>query len=455
MAANRESVHGMWSSRLMFILAASGSAVGLGNIWRFPYIAGENGGGAFVLVYLGCIALIGIPIMMAEVLLGRAGRQSPINTMRDVALRSGASRHWALLGWMGAGAGFMILSFYGVIAGWAMAYIVELGSGAMNGATSESAAQDFADFTGDVTQVLFWHGLFMLLTIFIVGRGVGDGLERTVKYLMPALFGMLAVLTGYAMTTGHFGEGLAFLFSFNMDKVSWAGVLVAMGQAFFTLSLGMGAIMAYGAYMPKDVSIRSAVTTIALLDTGVALMAGVVIFPLVFANGLEPSAGPGLMFITLPLAFGQIAGGQIFGTLFFVLVTFAAITSSISLVEPAVAWLVERAQMTRVKAAILVGGIAWLLGLGSAFSFNIWQDYKLAGMTFFDLMDFVSNNIMLPVGGMMIALFCGWVIDSTIARQELGMSEGAFKVWQTLARFVAPIAVFVVFVATLWQTATA
>jgi NSS family neurotransmitter:Na+ symporter len=228
-----------------------------------------------------------------------------------------------------------------------------------------------------------------------------------------------------------------------------------MGQAFFTLSLGMGAIMAYGAYMPKDVSIRSAVTTIALLDTGVALMAGVVIFPLVFANGLEPSAGPGLMFITLPLAFGQIAGGQIFGTLFFVLVTFAAITSSISLVEPAVAWLVERAQMTRVKAAILVGGIAWLLGLGSAFSFNIWQDYKLAGMTFFDLMDFVSNNIMLPVGGMMIALFCGWVIDSTIARQELGMSEGAFKVWQTLARFVAPIAVFVVFVATLWQTATA
>ena len=307
-----ESIHGMWSSRLMFILAAAGSAVGLGNIWRFPYLAGENGGGVFVLVYLGCIFLIGIPIMSAEILLGRAGRQSPINTMRDLTATSGANRLWQGVGWMGAIAGFMILSFYAVIAGWVISYIFQMGSGMFTGADADFVTGAFTSFTGNVWSVVGWHALFMATTIFITARGVGEGLETTVKYLMPALFVLLVVLLIYAATTsGHFMEGVSFLFSMNFEKFSWNAGLSAMGQAFFTLSLGMGAIMAYGAYMPEDASILGTATTIALLDTGVALMSGLIIFPLVFANGLESSAGPGLMFITLPLAFGQMAGRDV------------------------------------------------------------------------------------------------------------------------------------------------
>lgn len=446
MAVATESMHGMWSSRLMFILAASGSAVGLGNIWRFPYVAGENGGGAFVLVYLACIALIGLPIMMSEILLGRAGRQSPINTMIDLTVRSKAHPGWQSVGWLGAASGFVILSFYGVIAGWAMYYVISTASGTFTGADADVATSAFEGFTGSAIQVIFWQAVFMMLTTFIVARGVGEGLETTVKYLMPMLFVLLVVLVGYAaVTTGHFLEAVSFLFSFNLAELTWNGVLMAVGQAFFTLSLGMGAIMAYGSYMPKDASIPGTAATIALLDTLVALMSGLVIFPLVFANGLEVSQGPGLMFVTLPLAFGQMVGGQIFGAIFFVLVTFAAITSSISLVEPAVAWLVERAGVSRVIAAISVGGLAWLIGLGSALSFNLWADLKVVGeLTFFDTMDFAANNIMLPVGGMLIALFAGWFIDQKISREELDMGAG-FGVWRFLARFIAPVAVFMVF----------
>ena len=443
------SEHGMWSSRLMFILAAAGSAVGLGNIWRFPYVAGENGGGAFVLVYLVCIFMIGIPILTSEILLGREGRQSPINTMQKLVARSGANKGWNVIGWMGALAGFMILSFYAVIAGWAMSYIFASASGTFEGMSGSEASEYFGDFVGDPTKVLIWHGIFMLMTIFIVGRGVNEGLEKAVKYLMPALFVLLLVLVGYSATTSHFGEGLSFLFSFNVEKLTWNGVLIAMGQAFFTLSLGMGAIMTYGAYMPKNSSIVGSATIIAFLDTGVALLAGMAIFPLVFANGLESSSGPGLMFVTLPLAFGQMSGGIIFGTLFFLLVTFAAITSAISLVEPALAWLVEHLRVSRMRGAILVGGVAWFVGLGSAFSTNIWSDLMiLPGMTFFDSMDYISNNIMLPLGGMLIALFSGWAVDSKISRDQLQLSDGMFMVWEILVRFVAPLAVGVVFVLT-------
>ena len=448
--STKESVHGMWSSRLMFILAAAGSAVGLGNIWRFPYVAGENGGGAFVLVYLVCIFLIGIPILMSEVLLGREGRQSPINTMQALVERSSANRAWNVIGWMGAVAGFMILSFYAVIAGWAMSYVVSLADGTFVGASADVANDEFGSLVGDPYRVLTWHALFMAITIFIVARGVSEGLEKAVKYLMPALFILLLVLVGYSATTTHFAEGLSFLFSFNLEKLDGDSVLIAMGQAFFTLSLGMGAIMTYGAYMPRDSSIVSSATIIALLDTGVALLAGVAIFPLVFANGLESSAGPGLMFVTLPLAFGQMDGGVIFGTLFFLLVTFAAITSSISLIEPALSWLVEHLRVSRVRGAILVGGVAWFLGLGSAFSTNIWAElHILPGMTYFDSLDYVTNNIMLPVGGMLIALFAGWIVDQKICEDQLQLSQGQFAIWQTLVRFIAPAAVGVVFVMTL------
>lgn len=444
-----ESVHGMWSSRLMFILAASGSAVGLGNIWRFPYVAGENGGGAFVIVYLACIFLIGIPILSSEILLGREGRQSPIHTMKTLTKTSGANGAWQFIGWMGALAGFVILSYYSVVAGWAMAYVFEMGSGVFVNADGATASQVFADFTGSPAKVVLWHSIFMLLTMFIVARGITEGLERTVKYLMPALFALLLVLVGYAMNSGHFMEGVAFLFSFDFDKLTGAGVLMAMGQAFFTLSLGMGAIMTYGAYMPKDASILSSATSIALIDTSMALLSGLVIFPLVFANGLESSAGPGLMFVTIPIAFGSMSGGTFFGVMFFVLVSFAAITSAISLVEPALAWFVEKLNTSRRNGAIVVCTIAWALGLGSAFSTNIGSElYLLPGMTFFDSMDYVSNNIMLPLGGMLIALFTGWFLSQDIVARQLQISGGKLIMFRVLVRFVAPIGVGLVFINT-------
>lgn len=447
-----ESVHGMWSSRLMFILAAAGSAVGLGNIWRFPYVAGENGGGAFVLAYLVCIFLIGVPILVAEITLGRAGRMSPINTMQALTRGEGTWKGWQVIGWMGALAGFMILSFYAVIAGWAMAYLVEMASGAFVGADGDYANKAFGDLTGNVWAVTGWHTVFMAITIFIAARGVGKGLETTVKYLMPTLFVLLLVLVMWAaLSSGHFMEGLSFLFSFRTEDFTGDSILMAMGQAFFTLSLGMGAIMAYGAYLPKDASIVNSGVTIAVLDTTVALLSAMVIFPIVFANGLESSAGPGLMFISLPLAFGQMVGGHLFGTVFFVLVVFAAITSAISLVEPAVAWLVEKMKVSRVSGACIVGSLAWLMGLGSAFSFNIWADVELLpGKTFFDTMDYVSNNIILPVGGVLIALFTGWILDrKLLAEQVVGLPPAMMQVLMVLIRFVAPVAVGIVFVVTI------
>ncbi len=443
-----ESMHGSWSSRIMFILAATGSAVGLGNIWRFPYIAGENGGGVFVLAYLACIFLVGIPILISEVTLGRAGRRSPINTMRLVAEKSEAAPGWQVIGWMGALAGFMILSFYAVIAGWAFAYLIEIASGSFVGANADYAADSFSELVSNPWAVSGWHSVFMALTILIAARGVSKGLELTVKYLMPTLFFLLVALVLWAaVTSGHFLEGIAFMFSFKADAFSGDALLLAMGQAFFTLSLGMGALMAYGAYLPRSAPIVGSAVTIALLDTCVALLSGMVIFPIVFANGLESSAGPGLMFITLPLAFGQMLGGQLFGSLFFLLVSFAAITSAISLVEPAVAWLVEKMKITRVKAAITVGGLAWFLGLGSAFSFNIMSDFTLLpGKTFFDTMDYVSNNIILPVGGVLIATFTGWFLKKSILDNELGdISENLKFILMLLIKFVAPLGVLTVF----------
>jgi len=436
----------------MFILAAAGSAVGLGNIWRFPYLAGENGGGVFVLAYLVCIGFIGLPILISEILLGRAGRQSPIGAMVALADSVGVSRRWSVIGWMGALAGFMILSFYGVIAGWAMAYVPSTLSGTFVSISAIEAERSFEAFISDPWQVVGWQSLFMLLTIFIAARGVGRGLETTVRYLMPALFGLLILLLVYsAVTTGEFIAGLTFLFQPDFSRFNTDSLITAMGQAFFTLSLGMGAIMAYGAYMPKGSSIVGTATTIALLDTTVALMSGMVIFPLVFANGLESSAGPGLMFITLPIAFGQMAGGQIFGTLFFVLVTFAAITSSISLLEPAVALVVEKTQLGRARSAMLVGVIAWALGLGSAFSFNIGSDWTIAnGMTFFDTMDYVSNNILLPLGGILIAVFASWRLGQDQLLNEMSEDRAWIPVWRFLTRFLAPAGVLIVFVVTIF-----
>jgi neurotransmitter:Na+ symporter, NSS family len=454
MAAPDVSRHGMWSSRLLFILAAAGSAVGLGNLWRFPYIAGENGGGAFVIVYLLCVIIVGIPIMMCEVLVGREGRLSPINTIRMLVERGRAHPAWTLIGWMGALAGFLILSFYGVIAGWALSYVWGMGTGTYSGASADFVAENFDDLLTSPWTMLFWQTLFMAGTIFIVARGVVRGLESAIRWFMPALFLLMLVLLGYAITSGGFGEGFWFMFRFDWSALGVDGVLAALGQAFFTLSLGMGAIMAYGAYMPADSSIGGSVLSVGLLDTVIAVMAGLVIFPIVFANGLAPDQGPGLMFVTIPVAFGQLPFGALFGTIFFLLVSFAAITSAISLTEPALAYLVEEYNAKRSRVAITVGVTCWLLGIGTVLSFNAWSDVHFVGQrTFFDMVDYLTQNIMLPVGGLLIAVFVGYVLPRKVVQAQLGFT-GNFReqLWYVLVRFVAPLSVVTIFVYTIWQT---
>ncbi len=446
MSEQRTSIHGEWSSRLMFILAATGSAVGLGNIWKFPYITGENGGGAFVLVYLICIALIGIPTMIAEVMLGRRGRQSPINTMAALAAEEKRPAVWAGLGWMGVLAGFLILSYYSVIAGWALSYVFRTASGMFEGVTVEGVNSIFDQLVEDPERVLAWHTIFMVMTMMVVARGVQHGLEKAVRFLMPMLLVILAVLLLYAMTTGHFGAGLSFLFAPDFSKITGDAVLTAMGHAFFTLSLGMGAIMVYGSYLPKKTSISKATFMIAGADTLVALMAGMVIFPIVFANGLEPAAGPGLIFRTLPIAFGQMDAGILIGTLFFVLLVFAAWSSSISLIEPAVAWLVENRGMNRIYASVWIGIITWFIGLGTVFSFNIWSEYKwFGGKNFFDSLDYLTANIMLPLGGLLIAIFAGWLMHKESTRAELNTTPTGYSIWLALVRFATPLLIMIVF----------
>ena len=453
MASKRESIHGQWSSRLAFILAATGSAVGLGNIWKFPYIAGENGGGAFVLIYLLCIAVIGIPIMMAEVLIGRRGRQSPINTMRSLAKEANASRAWVLLGGAGVLAGFLILSYYSVIAGWALSYVFRTGSGLFEGLTADGVQAIFTNLVTDPERLLAWHTIFMIMTMVVVARGVSGGLEKAVKLLMPALFVLLFVLVGYAWNSGGFAQGVSFLFQPDFSKITANGILIAMGHAFFTLSLGMGAIMVYGSYLPSDASIAKTSIAVSLMDTLVAMLAGLAIFPIVFANGLEPGAGPGLIFQTLPIAFGHMQYGAFFGMLFFVLLVFAAWSSSISLIEPAVAWLVENRGMTRIFASVVAGLVTWLFGLLTVLSFNLWSEVKLLSTievfkdsTIFDLLDYLTANIMLPLGGLLIAIFAAWKMSRESTVDELGMGNRFFyPLWRFLVRYITPVAVILVF----------
>lgn len=446
MADTNQSIHGEWSSRFAFILAATGSAVGLGNIWKFPYITGENGGGAFVIVYLLCIATIGIPIMIAETMMGRRGRQSPINTLKTLTKEAGANKNWHYLGWMGVIAGFLILSYYSVIAGWSIAYVVKAFFGDFSGESAVRISGLFTDLQADPIQQVIWHTIFMVATMTVVARGVRGGLEKAVRFLMPSLFVLLMLLVAYAMTTGAYMQGLEFLFKPDFTELTAKSVLTAMGHAFFTLSLGMGSIMVYGSYLPKNISIAKTAVVIAGADTLVALLAGIAIFPIVFANGLEVGSGPGLIFETLPIAFGSMTGGWLFGLLFFILLVFAALSSAISLIEPAVAWCVERFDIERKYACIGMGFVTWLLGIGTVLSFNEWSGFTLFGATFFESLDYLTANIMLPLGGLFIAVFAGKIMLKEHSKEELNLgSDILFSVWKFLVTYIAPAAVFIVF----------
>ena len=439
-------VHAQWSSKMTFVLAAAGSAVGLGNIWRFSYMVGDSGGAAFVLIYLACVALVGLPILVAEWLIGRRGQENPINAMADLARRNGRLPAWALVGASGVLAAFLILSFYSVIGGWSLSYTLSSVTGAFSGQDADGIGALFSGLLGSPITLTLWHTAFMALVIFIVARGVTKGLEGAVRTMMPALVILMLVLVGYGMTTGHFGEALAFMFRPDWSAVTGGVVLAAMGQAFFTLSLGMGIMMAYGSYLGEEVNLMSTARTVIILDTVIALLAGMAIFPIVFANGMSPGEGPGLIFVSLPVAFGNMAGGTILGLMFFLLLTFAALTSAISLLEPVVELVEERTPLSRVGAT-LVGGVAvWALGIAALMSFNVWDGFLVFGLNIFDLLDTFTSKVLLPLTGLGAVLFVAWCLDRNSVADELNLAGGKERLWHLVARYVAPIGVIVVFV---------
>lgn len=438
-----------WAKRGSFILAATGSSVGLGNIWKFPYIAGQNGGGAFVLMYIGMVLLVGIPILLAELVLGRRGRASPINTMRALSRETHSSRFWTIIGWMGALCGLMILSFYSVAAGWVLAYFDHALRGDFRGLDGSGSLTLFANLLANRDLLLLLHTVFILMTVVVLALGVKKGLESAIRWMMPSLFALVIVLLVAAMIEGEFAQSLRYMFSFKLSDITWESALIAMGHSFFTLSVGMGAIIAYGAYTPRDMSVGRTVLAVAFLDTCVALGVGVAIFAFVFATpGISPSQGPGLMFVTLPVAFGGLPAGDVIASIFFGMVILAAWTSTISLLEPSIAYLTETFKMHRAASSALLGFIAWLLGVGAALSFNDWAHVEILwGKTFFDTMDFVASNILLPLGGLLIALFVGWRMSAQQLNQEVDLAGSRImRIWRLLLRYLSPLAILIIFV---------
>ena len=446
----REKPKNLWLSRWGFLLAATGSAVGLGNIWKFPYITGEYGGGAFVLMYLACILAIGIPVMMTEIAIGRRGRGSPIDAIGRVVRENNGNPLWKAVGGMAMLAGFMILCFYVVVAGWAFAYTWKMLDGSLAATSVEALGGVFEAHNANPWQLGGWSVLVALLTLWIVGKGVQAGVEKAFRWMMPGLAVMLLVLVGYAFTSGSFKAGFDFLFHFDASKITGEALLAALGHAFFTLSLASGAMMAYGSYLPAGTSIARTALMVALADTGVALLAGLAIFPLVFANGLEPGAGPGLIFVTLPIAFGQMPLGQMIGGLFFIMLAIAALTSAISLSEPTIAWLTEKFGISRLKAVLASGITLWLLSLGTVLSFNAWSEVTLLGKTFFDSLDFLTTNLLMPLGGLATVLFAGWALSRKLVQESIGIAQPQlFALWWQALRVVTPLGILVVFLHSL------
>lgn len=439
-----------WGSRRAFILAVTGAAVGLGNIWRFPYIAGENGGAAFLLVYILFVLFLGLPVMMAEIMIGRAGRRGPIQALRVLAVENGRSPHWRWLGAFGAFTVFCILSFYSVVSGWSIEFLIASINGQFSGASAQEIGAGFDAFLANPMLLIFNHSLFLFMTMSVVAAGVAKGLERLNNLLMPMLYVLLIALAVYASTTEGFIPALVWLFKPSIELITPTVILHAMGHAFFTLAVGACALMAYGAYMPDEQSLPKAAGAVALLDISVALLAGIAIFAVVFAQGLDPTQGPGLMFVTLPIAFSGLPWGAVWLSIFFLLLLLATWTSAINLAEPMVATL-QGVGLGRGKATALIALGVWLMGLLSAMSFSTLADFRpLFGRNVFELVSSIPPDIFLPLGGILIAVFAAWVMPQKKAKQALGSHGRGFYVWLNVVRWIAIPLTFVVLLSALF-----
>lgn len=447
--ANKKREH--WATRAGFVLATAGSAVGLGNIWRFPYMTGEHGGAAFMLIYLFAVLLLGYPLVVNEMALGRAAQRDPVGVFKVLAPNS----PWWLLGALGVFTGFIILSYYAVVAGWSLAYISKVVVATT--VPGIDHARVFQDHISGVWEPILWQALFMILTVGIIAAGVVKGIQRWSMVLMPLLFVLLLILIVRSVTLPGAGEGLAYYLHPDFSKVTGRTLLAALAQAFFSLSLGMGAIMTYGSYLDDKDEIPSNAILVAGLDTGVALLAGFALFPAIFALGFEPGAGPGLAFITLPAVFAQMPLGAFFGVLFFVLLAIAALTSAISLLEVVTAWLMDEKDWSRRKAAAAMGLVIFIVGLPATLGYSVLKDFSFPGlnMDLLDTYDWISNSIFLPLGGFLMAVFTGYVWGAKHAIPEVNKGHRRFTVgqgWAFLIRYVVPVLIFFIMAVGIYDT---
>jgi NSS family neurotransmitter:Na+ symporter len=435
-----------WSSRWGFLLAAVGFAVGMGNIWRFPYLLGENGGSAFLIIYLACALGIGLPLLITEISIGRRGQASASKSFINVAVECGRGKSWGWVGTLGIFCAFVILSYYTVLSGWTLDYFVKAATGAFEGVDADATSTMFGNLLGSPAKLIFWNTLVHILIILIIRQGVQTGIERAVKVLMPALFGAILVMVIYGVFAGDITSTLKFLLEPDFSKITFGTVMKAIGQAFFSIGIGMGSLIVFGSYMPKDFSIPSSATYVILLDTTVAVLAGFAIFPLVFQYGLNTGAGPGLVFQTLPLAFGQMPGGQVFGAIFFVLLISAALSSCIGLAEGVVNWVDEHLNIPRKRGVLWVTGTAWILGIASILGFSTWSEVRLLdfipsyeGLDIFDTLDTLAANNLLLIGGAGSSIFFGWLVPKALKLEEMNVSDGLFFwFWRFMIRFVIP-----------------
>lgn len=440
-----------WGTRLGFILAASGSAIGLGNIWKFPYITGIHGGGIFVFIYLFCIAVIGLPVLLSEFIVGRAGQKNAVESFEQL---EGGKTAWSTVGWMGVFTAFLLLSFYAVVAGWILHYTGQAITGAFSsGHDAEAIKNMLGALLGDGHYQTMLNGGFLILTMGIVMMGIKGGIEKASDILMPMLFGILLLLFLYSFTLEGNGKALEFLFSPKFDQLTPQGVLEAMGHAFFTLSVGAGVMITYGSYLGKKERMMKSAVQIALLDTLIALLAGVVIFSIVFSFDLQANGGPTLIFSTLPTLFVQMQGGGILSIAFFVLLTFAALTSAISMLETVVSYFVDHTNLGRKPVTLLIGFFAFLVGLLSDYSYNKLSDFKIPvqflfgeELVFFDLFDKIVSNLMLPLGGLLVSIYVGWKLDRKMLQNEFSAEERKYLPLLILTlKYVCPILVGIVF----------
>ena len=445
MAINLNSPRDSFSSRIGVIAAAAGSAIGLGNIWRFPYVAGENGGGAFLLLYIGFIILIGVPVMLSEFVIGRSTQRNAVGAFTRLAPKT----LWPVTGFLGISAAFFILAFYTTVSGWTLEYLYLAISDGFKAQSADSLSKSFDTFRTSGLRPLIWQNIFMFLTAFIVYRGIKNGIEKYTKILMPLLLFIIIILGIRSVTLPGAGEGLLFLFKPDFSKITGRVILEALGQSFFSLSIGMGTLITYGSYISKNERLGNTALSVSAADTLIAILAGVAIFPAVFAFGIAPEAGAGLVFITLPLIFDQMAGGYFFSLIFFLLLSIAALTSTISVLEVVTAYLSEELKLGRKKATVIAASSIAVLGVACTMSQGPWSTLSIGDKNLFDLLEMISANFMLPMGGLLIVIFVGWYLKKEDVFAEIsnnGKLKAGFRfTYLFIVRFLAPIAIAFVF----------